>query len=352
MKSIKDISWNVDEPTYRANEALSFSTISKFYREGFQNIDKLFEKEESQSLTFGSIVDCLLTEGQDEFNKKYFVCVVPLVSDEYKLVLKDIKNELGDTYKSLYDIPDKTIVQYLDKYGVYQNKWYDNTKANKVREGGDAYYQIMFKSEGKQVIPKDMYDDAVSCILTFKESRATEFYFREDNPFDGIERKYQLKFQGEYDYNGHKIPLRCMDDLIVVDHKNKTIQICDVKTSSEEEYLFSRHFMKWQYWMQAEIYTYILKQNILKDDYFKDFKILPFKFLVINRNNRTPLVWEWPLSDCEKDIVIEGKTRNIYIPSWIGYAEDLDMYLSLKPKTPKGISEFHENNILSALKEW
>ena len=46
-KSLKDISWLVDEPTYRADEALSFSSISKFYREGFSKLDQLFEKEES-----------------------------------------------------------------------------------------------------------------------------------------------------------------------------------------------------------------------------------------------------------------------------------------------------------------
>lgn len=32
MKSLKDISWNVTEEEYRADPALSYSTLSKFNR--------------------------------------------------------------------------------------------------------------------------------------------------------------------------------------------------------------------------------------------------------------------------------------------------------------------------------
>ena len=33
-KDFKDISWQVDEPTYRQDEALSYSTLSRYDREG------------------------------------------------------------------------------------------------------------------------------------------------------------------------------------------------------------------------------------------------------------------------------------------------------------------------------
>lgn len=44
MKSLKEISWDVDEATYRADPALSYSTIARYEREGFNNLDKLFDK--------------------------------------------------------------------------------------------------------------------------------------------------------------------------------------------------------------------------------------------------------------------------------------------------------------------
>lgn len=348
MKSIKEISWLVDEPTYRANDALSFSSISKFYREGFSKLDHLFDKEESPSLTFGSIVDCLLTEGEERFNEKYFVCVVPIISDDYKLVVNVIKEELGNIHKSLYDIPDKTIVEYLDRFGIYQNNWKPDTKANKIREGANTYYKMLLESNGKEVVSKEIYENALACVEMFKSSNATEFYFREDNPFDKIERCHQLKFKSSY----NKIDIKCMMDLIVVDNNKKTIQPCDIKTMSEEEYNFPRSFMKWQYYWQAQIYTWILKQNIAKDDYFKDFKVLDFKFIVISNNTKTPLVWTCSFAGAETEIKIQGKTRDIIIPNWREYLIDLDMYLKLKPKTPRNISEFLPNSILNALEEW
>ena len=59
-KSLYDISWKVSEPVYRADPALSYSTLSRYEREGFNNLDKLFDRLETPSLTFGSCVDTLI----------------------------------------------------------------------------------------------------------------------------------------------------------------------------------------------------------------------------------------------------------------------------------------------------
>ena len=47
MKKLSEVAWNVTEETYRADPALSYSTLSRFDREGFANIDKLFDKQET-----------------------------------------------------------------------------------------------------------------------------------------------------------------------------------------------------------------------------------------------------------------------------------------------------------------
>ena len=46
MKSLRDISWLVTEEEYRADLALSYSTLARYEREGFNNLDKLFDKIE------------------------------------------------------------------------------------------------------------------------------------------------------------------------------------------------------------------------------------------------------------------------------------------------------------------
>lgn len=50
-KSLRIISWDVSEEIYRADPALSYSTLARYEREGFNNLDKLFDKLETPSLT-------------------------------------------------------------------------------------------------------------------------------------------------------------------------------------------------------------------------------------------------------------------------------------------------------------
>ena len=40
-KSLKDISWDVTEEVYREDPALSYSTLARYEREGFNNLSKL-----------------------------------------------------------------------------------------------------------------------------------------------------------------------------------------------------------------------------------------------------------------------------------------------------------------------
>ena len=73
MRSLKDISWNISEEDYRKDPALSYSTLARFNREGFNNLNKLFDKIETPSLTFGSAVDSIITGGMEEFNERFIV---------------------------------------------------------------------------------------------------------------------------------------------------------------------------------------------------------------------------------------------------------------------------------------
>ena len=62
MRSLKDISWNISEEDYRKDPALSYSTLARFNREGFNNLNKLFDKIDSASCLPISILPLLLTK--------------------------------------------------------------------------------------------------------------------------------------------------------------------------------------------------------------------------------------------------------------------------------------------------
>ena len=207
MKSLKDISWNVTEKEYRADPAFSYSTISKFNREGFDNLEHLFDKTESPSLLFGSIVDCILTGTEEEFNDRFFVADFPELPDKQKEIVESIFHD-AKPGESWDNITDAVILSHIVASN-YQPNWKQETRIKVIREAGREYYDLLVLANEKTVINRQLYQDALSCVEVLKQSESTKWYFEEDNPFDkSIERLHQLKFKGEYS----GIPLRCMAD--------------------------------------------------------------------------------------------------------------------------------------------
>ena len=346
-KSLKDISWLVTEEEYRADPAYSYSTIAKFDREGFEKIESLFDRVESPSLLFGSCVDTLLTDGQEAFDNRFFVADFPELQDNIKKIVNELFNLYSDNYVSLIDIPDKCIIP-ITEINDYQKNWKPETRAKVIKEKGNEYYNLLYLAGNKTIITSSLYADIMACIEELKTSEATKWYFQDDDPFDdSIERLYQLKFKGKYD----NINLRIMMDLAIVDHKNKIIYPCDLKTSYKEEYNFFKSFVDWRYNIQAQLYWEILRQSLDKDPYFKDFKLADYRFIVVCNKTRNPLVWEYYDTTRETDMVY-GKDRQIKLRNWRRIVKDLNYYLSETPKVPIGINVEGTNNIIHWLNNY
>ena len=88
MKSLYDISLKITEEEYRADPALSYSTLAKYERSGFNNLESLFDKIETPSLTFGSSVDSIITGGQEEFDSRFIVAEFPPTPDSIIKIVK------------------------------------------------------------------------------------------------------------------------------------------------------------------------------------------------------------------------------------------------------------------------
>lgn len=355
QKSLRDISWKVSEAEYRNDNALSYSTLARFERDGFNKLNNLFDRVITPSLTFGSIVDALITGTIQEFEDNFYIISdLGDISETQKSIVAALFDAHNDA-KSLNSITNEEILDACKKFS-YGNNWRDITKINLIRTNGVQYFKALRESAGKTTITMDEYLLAKKCVDSLKESDTTKFFFF-DNPFDEtsdyIERLYQLKFKGE-DTESH-IPYRCMLDLIIVDHKNKTIQPVDLKTSSHFEYEFPESFLQWGYQIQARLYYRILEQNVRKDPYFKDFKILDYKFIVINKANLVPLVWDFGRTKMIGNLQLQGgKSQKNFVlrdPYVIGY--ELSGYLKNTPVVPNGINigEGKSNSIENWIKE-
>lgn len=342
-KKLSDISLNITEEEYRRDSALSYSTLARYEREGFNNLDKLFDRLETPSLTFGSAVDSLITGGQKEFDERFMVAEFPSTPDFITKMVKSLFSQYRDSYRSLITIPDNAIIRETE-YQSYQMNWKPETRAKVIKEKGADYYNLLFIAGSKTILDTQTYQDVCSAVRALKESKSTQFYFAEDNPFEpDIERFYQLKFKGEF--NGVKY--RNMADLIIVNHKEKWVKPVDLKTSSHTEWDFYKSFVDWRYDIQARLYWAIIRQNMDKDEYFKDFKLLDYDFIVVNRRILVPLVWTCPFTQ-EVGTLKFGKNGQIEMRSPFVIGEELSYYLTSRPKVPMGISEIGINN----LQEW
>jgi hypothetical protein len=340
IKLLKEISWDVDEPTYRADEALSYSTIARFAREGFNKLDNLFDKLETPSLTFGSAVDALITGGQEEFDNNFIVADFPTIPESIEKMVRLLFDEFCITHRSLKEIPDEEIIGRTETY-KYQLNWRPETRAKVIREQGEEYYSLLYASGDKKILDTATKEQVDNAVKALKNSSATKFYFASNNQFDQRwVREYQLKFKATL--NG--VNYRCMADLVTTDHENKIVYPIDLKTSSHTEWDFFESFIQWRYDIQARLYWRIIRDNMDRDPVYKDYELADYRFVVVNKKTLTPLVWKF--EDTKKiGTLTYGKRQQIELQDPFVLGETLAKYLSSRPEVPIGIETQESNSI-------
>ena len=339
-----DISWQVDEPTYRADEALSYSTIARFAREGFNKLDNLFDKLETPSLTFGKAVDALITGGQEEFDKEFMVADFPPLTESVEKMVKALFAEFCVTHRTLASIPDVEIIGRTEAL-KYQLNWKPETRAKVIKEQGGDYYSLMYCAQGKTILDTATKEQVDAAVAALRGSGATKFFFQPNNAFnDRYVREYQLKFKATLD----GIDYRCMADLLLVDHETKTVYPIDLKTSYHTEWDFYESFVQWRYDIQARLYWRIIRDNMDRDPVFKDYTLADYQFIVVNKFTLTPLVWKFRDTQTEGTLVY-GKNRQIEFEHPFVLGKRLHHYLSSRPPVPTGIEEVKENDLVNWL---
>lgn len=338
-KDFSELAWDVSEKEYRQDPALSYSTLAKYEREGFEHLNTLFDKVESPSLLLGSCVDTLLTDGEKAFNEQFFISDIVSVEPKVEPIVKELFKLYNNSYTDLNYVDDNLMLPVITAYS-YQPNWRSDTRCRVLRQKGAAYYRNLFMAKGKKVVTQNIYDKAFTCVQALKNSSLTGNCFKEDDPFEDIKRYYQLKFKTDLD----GITYRCMMDLIIVDYENKIVHPYDLKTSSHMEYDFPKSLLQWRYDIQGRLYSKVLRKLMDEDDYFKDFKLDDFQFIVCNTIDLpNPLIWRFEYALAEGTITLgDTKCRD---PKVIG--AELHNYLTYLPKVPKDIKEDVPNSIVN-----
>ena len=341
-KELKDIAWNITEEQYRADPALSYSTLARYEREGFNNLDHLFDHISSPSLTLGSCVDTLITGSQEEFDKLFYVADIPSIGDKEKSIADSLFSQYSSQFTSFVDIPFDAILSEANVQSYYKN-WKDDTRVRVLTERCAIYYAVKANSEGKTIVDLDTYYKVMAMVKALKESPATCGYFADNDPMSPVRRYYQLKYRA----NIKGVDYRCMMDEALVDYEDKKIIPIDLKTSGHHEWDFQDSFCRWDYMIQARLYWLLLRLNLDKDSYFKDFTLENYRFIVVNKDTLTPLVWEFPLTKATGTLIDENG-KEYRDPLEIG--KELRGYLDNRPKVPNGI-DIDGVNTITCLKK-
>ncbi len=224
-KSLKDLALNISEEEYRADPALSYSRLSQFFKNGPKTLISN-EKIDTPSLRFGSCVDTILT-APEEFDDRFYVADIDRFSDSIRKMTEDLFNP---EIEELALIDDATILMILDTY-QYQTNWKSQTRIDKIIDLGSDYYTVLKYSTGKIVISPQEFSEAQSCVMTLK-THAWSYQIFECNEDEEI--LYQLKFKEDV----CDVKMRCMFDIIKLNHKEKWIKPIDLKTTGSSVELF------------------------------------------------------------------------------------------------------------------
>ena len=300
-----DISWKVTEPEYRADPALSYSTLQRYERNGrFRAIPTLEEKTSSPSLTFGTVVDALMTGGYGEFEELFVIADLPEISESLQAIATLLFERFGKE-KNFDELLDDQLAAVGQECNYYAGAKYTAYRSKMIRENCKEYYNVLASATGKTLISQKDYNDALACKEAFLTSLYTEGYFKVFNP-NYQEIYYQLKFRNADEETG--IMYRCMADLIKVSHEDKVVYPCDVKTSSKPEEDFYKSYLEWGYNLQSRNYWRRIRKAMDEDPYYRDFKLADYTFLVVNRNTLSPLAWKDSKTQSIGDVVYNTKS--------------------------------------------
>ena len=277
-----DFALNLSEQDYRKYKAISYSRIKSYLTKGAGSLIAEPD-EESESMAFGKLVDTLLTQ-RDLLDSLYYVVDIPNVPPKVLEVINIAEQSEIDL-----NIIDNNDLDSLLSSADYYNNYKPETRIKKFREDSSELLRVTSNAGNRIIVTTSDFTEAHTLFKSIITAPFAEVYFPELT--DDIEIFYQIQFAAYF--NGIKV--KCMFDKIIVNHTKKYITLIDFKTTSDLEIDFIKPLFKFKYYIQAELYRYILSEVLDEDSYYSEFTISPFTFIVGNKVNLCPIAWEYPL---------------------------------------------------------
>ena len=284
------------EKEYRAVNMDSSSSLKefsldrrKYYKKYIKNED-VEEEEQSKAAVVGQVVETLLFE-KDKFDDRFYMSSIAkaptgLMGDFVEALYRRSKegtNEDGTITKEFSEIAEQAYKDsgFKIKLEAVLGKF--------IGSDAEIYYKEIreIRSKGLTVVT---VDDVTNAEKIVEELKSNEFTAPILNLVNSDRYTILIQHQIEgYDVDG--LPLKSMMDLIVIDHKEKTIQVYDLKCVWAVEGFYEEYYL----YRRAYIQAYLYKEACLelkrreKLDYYT---VLEPKFIVCDSiNYYNPLIY-------------------------------------------------------------
>lgn len=335
--SLADYSLNLPEEQYHSYPAWSYSVIAKYARDGFSSIATLHDKvTPTPSMEFGSLFDSILTKGKKTLDD--YAVVDFSVPDAERKVLDALAQRTSEPF---LEISMTTFLEAADSVS-YQMRLKPDTRYEKVSKYMDYYENIR---SGKKIVSQKDWDDAVEMAKIFRTDDYLKTLFGTHNT-DDIEYIYQAQFKTNFWIEAENVTVKIMPDLMVVNHKDKTIQLVDLKTSAMPAYDFAENFLKYRYDIQGSLYGDVIGSIIAEDDEYRDYTLLPYLFTDISRTDKVPVTYQIDLSNgfsfSKGDKVYQYK-------GWRELLAEILVYEANEAKVPNYIVTDGPNDLIEVL---
>ena len=340
MKSLKDYSMNLPEQEYHDYPAWSHSLIARYAREGFSSISTLHEPfKPTPAMEFGSLFDSIITRGKATLDE-YVVDETVVPPAEKSVFDYLISQGVSGPFEK---ITDTVLNIAIDNCPTFASKYKKpETRKSKLLEVSQ-YYEV--RRTGKKVVSSEDWNDAVEMARNFRNNDYLNKLFGVKDTKD-VEYIYQAQFLSDMVVGDKVVKVKIMPDLLVVNHKEKTVRPVDLKTSGMPAYDWAEQFVKMRYDLEADTYTDVLKKVLEKDEDYQEYIILPYLFTDISRVDKVPVTYEYDPTN-GFSFTKNGKTYNY--SGWRELLGEIIEYEEQQARVPSYISTEGPNDLISIL---
>lgn len=349
LDSIEEIKINtapLSEKEYRAIPIDSSSSLKEFaddrrkyykkyvLKEEIQEQEEEEEKESKASIT-GRIVETLLFEGQEEFDKRFHLSSLEKIPsgkmldfcDSLVRLTIDNTDEEGNLTCSFEEMATQARIEAKFDWKL------DVILKNFKDKGGEIYYSEMLKvkKDNLTIIDLNHYNNGEKVVNSLKINEFTSPIFNRTSS-ENYEVYKQLKIVG---FDIDDLEMKAMLDYVIIDHKNKVILPYDLKVVWNVEQFHSSYYLYRKAYIQAYVYEKACHyfKELLK---LENYSVRSLKFIVADSSNYyDPLIYA--LQDTDLDDAYSGFTLNgRYYP---GVKEIIEQIKWAKKRDVWGISK-------------